>query len=586
MEADCLIPAQTIEEIRKKSDIVSVISEYVPLRKRGRSHLGLCPFHSEKTASFTVSEEKQLFHCFGCGAGGNVFDFIMQIDNLGFAEAVRELGEKLGIEVEGAGTSGAGKSQRDQIYDLMQIAGKFFVKTLQEPEGQAARDYMKARGISDQTAALFNLGCAPEGWDHLYRHLLSRGAHPQMMEQAGLVLERENEKGSYYDRFRGRLQFPIMDTRGRLLGFSGRSLDGKEPKYLNSPDTPVFHKGDAIFGLNFTKEAIKAAKTAVLVEGNVDLISTFQAGVKNVVAPLGTALTIGQCKLLARFADTVVLAYDADPAGETAAERSAEIVRSAGLKVRIAQFSGAKDPDELVQKLGAEALKKSLSESLPYLEFKLRRTLSRHNLSEIEGRGRALKEIGPLLAQETDQFAQKEYAKLAATLLKTTGEQVLAEAKKLRFYSNHGARDLRRTVEKPASKIIAAEKHLLALAAQNNDARETLKAELPLDHFVTPEARQVATLLYGADLSGAEQPEHALLGMIEDEGAKRLLTTALLGETVENPQEILRDCIQSLKGEHLKGRVSAIKGELLQAEAAGDAVRAAELLSALKTEIS
>jgi len=581
-----LIPAQTIEEIRKKSDIVKVISEYVPLRKRGRSHLGLCPFHSEKTPSFTVSEEKQLFHCFGCGAGGNIFDFIMQIDNLGFAEAVRELGEKLGIEVEGAGPAGSGKSLRDQLYDLLQLAERYYQKSLQGPEGQTASDYMKQRGISEEVAARFGLGCVPDGWDNLYRYLLSRGADPKLMEQAGLVLERENEKGSYFDRFRSRLQFPIMDTRGRVLGFSGRSLDGKEPKYLNSPDTPVFHKGEAVFGLNVTKEAIKAAKTAVLVEGNVDLISTFQAGIHNVVAPLGTALTIGQCKLLARFADTVVLAYDADPAGESAAEKSAELIISAGLIVRVAQFSGAKDPDELVQKQGPEALKKALTESLPYLEFKIKRTLGRHNLKEIEGRGRALKEIGQLLSRETDQFAQKEYAKLAAAALKTTDEQVLAEARKLKFYNNPAARDLRRTVEKPPSRIIAAEKHLLALAAQNSEAREKLKAELPLDRFITIEARQIAALLYGADLSGEEAPEHKLLSLIEDEGAKRFLTTALLGESPANPEEILGDCIESLKGEHLKERVNAIKSELRQAEASGDTAKASELISALKAEIS
>ncbi|MBU1867596.1 MAG: DNA primase [Candidatus Margulisbacteria bacterium] len=581
-----MIPAQTIEEIRKKSDIVKIISEYTPLRKRGRSHLGLCPFHSEKTPSFTVSEEKQLFHCFGCGAGGNVFDFIMQIDNLGFAEAVRELGEKLGIEVEGGSPSGAGKSLRDQLYDLLHLAGKFYQKSLQGPEGTAARDYMKQRRISEETARRFDLGCAPDGWDNLYRYLLSRGADPKLMEQAGLVLERENEKGSYFDRFRGRLQFPIMDTRGRVLGFSGRSLDGKEPKYLNSPDTPVFRKGDAVFGLSTTKEAIKNTRTAILVEGNVDLISTFQAGVHNVVAPLGTALTIGQCKLLARFADTVVLAYDADPAGETAAERSAELIISAGLKVRVAQLSGAKDPDELVQKQGGDALKKALSDSLPYLEFKLKRTLGRHNLKEIEGRGRALKEIGQLLSGETDQFAQKEYAKLAAGALKTTEEQVLAEARKLKFYNNPAARSLRRTVEKPPSRIIAAEKHLLALAAQNVDAREKLKAELPLDRFITPEARQVAALIYSTDLSGAEDPEHKLLSLIEDEGGKRFLTTALLSESQENPQEILHDCIESLREEKLKSRVNALKSELQQAEAAGDTARASELISALMAEIS
>ena len=579
-----MIDRQLIEEIRAKSDIVQVISEYVALKKRGRNYLGLCPFHSEKDASFTVSQEKQLFHCFGCGEGGNVFAFLMKVENIGFAEAVAELGGKVGVSV-GKVSSGVSKGDKDKLYDIVNLANKFFVKALNEEAGRAARAYFEQRGIKKETAETFSLGLAPDAWDNLFKHLLSRGAAPLLIERAGLTLPRENQDG-YYDRFRGRLMFPVADSRGRVIAFSGRALDGKEPKYLNSPDTPVYHKGETVFGLSVTKEEIKKAKSAILVEGNVDLLSVYQAGFKNVAAPLGTALTAAQCKLLARFTDNVLLAYDSDPAGESAAERSAEIMQGQGLKVKIVEIKGAKDPDELISRGGSAAFRLAIDAALPFLEFKIRRTLSRFNLTEIEARAGALREVAKILATVADNFTQKEYARLAAAQLKMDAEVVLAEIKRLGFYRSGRGSDQRRFTEKPQSKLLEAEKHLLALALHDQAARATIRAQVTAAELFSAEARTIAGLLFSAELAAAADPVHVLLEQLTDEAAKNYLTQIAVGEEVSNAEQVLNDCLGVIKSDQARSRVDELKAQIAAAEQAGEAQKVAALLSALKSEIS
>ena len=581
-----MIPSQTIEEIRNKSDIVAVVSGYVRLRKTGKNYVGLCPFHSEKTGSFTVSPDKQLFHCFGCGEGGNVFSFIMKIESLSFIEAAEELGGKIGIAVEKpSAASVASKLSKEKSYDAVLLAAKFYRKCYAEDAGKAAREYVEQRGISEETAKIFGLGFAPEGWDNLFKHLIARGVDPKVIEQAGLTLPRE-EKDGFYDRFRNRLMFPVFDARGRVVAFSGRAVKNEEPKYLNSPDTPVYHKGETVFGLSLTKDAIKEEKLAVLVEGNVDVVSVYQAGIKNVAAPLGTALTPLQCKLLARFADTIVLAFDADAAGEAATERSIEILRDQGLKVKIAEIKGAKDPDELIRKEGASAFSAAIDSALPALEFKIKRTLSRHNLSEIEARSRALSEIAGLLSREKDAFVQNEYAKLAALPLKVEAETILAAVKRQSYYQRGGEKNLRRMTEKPVSKVLEAENMLIALAVQNKEFLEQLKKALRAEDFTYPETKLIAEVLFAVEAQSNENLPHFLLENLPEESAKKLLAKILLNAAPAEAEQVLDDCIKTLKAEKTRGKIEALKVELKAAESAGRAMRAAELLTALKTEIS
>ena len=579
-----MIPNEIIEDIRNRSDIVKVISEYVALKKRGRNYLGLCPFHSEKDASFTVSAEKQMFHCFGCGEGGNVFSFLMKIENIGFAEAAAELGEKIGVKVGKPQASSISNSEKDKIYAALVLAAKFFRAACETEQGKAARDYLQGRGVGEATSQAFGLGYAPAAWDNLFKHLISRGVSPELIERAGLTLPRENKDG-YYDRFRNRLMFPIFDSRGRVIAFSGRSLDNSEPKYLNSPDTPVYRKGDTLFGLNLAKEQIKKDKFVVLVEGNLDVVSVYQGGILNVAAPLGTALTAAQCKLLARFTDMVVLAFDADPAGEAAAERSAEIIRSQGMKVKVVSFSGAKDPDELIRQNGAGSFKTAIDQALPYLEFKIRRLLSRFNLSDIEARSQALTETAKLLSAEKDPFTQKEYAALAAGQLKVDAETLLAEIKRQSYYSRGGAKDLRRVTEKPGGRLAAAEKKLIALAVETAGILRTIKQELAPEDFLTPEARAIAKILYSADLGQVENISLLVLDRLEGEAVKNYLTGAILSENLEKPEEILRDCIAVIKSESARSRINELKAALREAEQRNDTAKAAELISAINNEI-
>ncbi len=579
-----MIPPEVIDDIRNRSDIVTVISEYVALKKRGRNYLGLCPFHSEKTASFTVSAEKQMFHCFGCGEGGNIFSFLMKIENIGFAEAVAELGEKLGVKVGKPLAGSVSTSEKEKLYSVMLLAAKFFRAAFEADPGKPARDYLEGRGVKADAAKTFGLGFAPAAWDSLFKHLIARGAAPELIERAGLTLPRENKDG-YYDRFRNRLMFPVCDSRGRVIAFSGRSLDSSEPKYLNSPDTPVYRKGDTLFGLNLAKDHIKKEKFAVLVEGNLDAVTVHQSGVLNVAAPLGTALTAAQCKLLPRPADTIVLAFDADAAGEAAAERSAEIIRSQGMKVKVVSFTGAKDPDELIRKQGAESFRTAIDQALPYLEFKLRRLISKFNLNDIEARGQALKESAKLLSAEPDAFTQKEYAKLAAGLLKVDGEALQAEIKRQGYYGGGSDKNLRRVTEKPGSRRAAAEQKLIALAVDSEAGLKALREELTADDFRTPAAAAVAKVLFGETPAAGGNLSQFVLDKLADEAVRNYLTGAVLSEHLEKPGEIMRDCVAVIRSESARGRVNDLKEALRAAEQAGDAAKAAEIISAIKNEI-
>ena len=584
MEKAGLIPREQIDEIRQRSDIVAVVSEYVALKKSGRNFAGLCPFHSEKGASFTVSQEKQLFHCFGCGEGGNIFDFLMKIEDLSFADAVAELGGRLGLAVAKSGSTVSSRSDKDKLHEVLTLAAKFFRHCLEAEAGKPARDYLVQRGISAETAGAFNLGYAPNAWEDLCRHLIGRGAAPALIERAGLTLPREGKDG-YYDRFRHRLMFPLFDPRGRVIAFSGRALDNTEPKYLNSPETPVYHKGSTIYGLNYAKDEIKRAKKVILVEGNLDLLSLHQAGFRCSAAPLGTALTVDQCKLLARFTDTIMLAYDNDPAGETAAERSAELLRSLDLKVKVVELTGAKDPDEFIRRQGAAAFQQAVDRAAPYLEFRIKRAAARHNVAEIEGKSLALREISTLLGREKDPFVQGEYAKLTAGLLRLETDTVFAEIKRHGYYQAGTAKNLRRVTEKPASKVLEAEKKLIALSTQNAAALATVKNELRPDFFNWPDARAVAEVLFRLE-PAAENLTHSVVDNLAAESAKNFLTQVLVAEAVDRSDEILRDCIGVIKAEHSRQRVAALKRDLHEAEQNRDTARAAELLAALKAEIS
>jgi len=557
-----LIPKEKIEEIREKADIVAVVSDYLALKKRGKNYLALCPFHSEKTASFTVSQEKQLFHCFGCGEGGNVFAFVMKMEKVEFPEAVEIVGEKLGIQVEKSKSSGALKSYRDRIYDLLSLACKFYESNLDSKSGAKAREYIEKRKLSPAGVKGFRLGYAEDNFNSLTKHLLSRGAKPEDLEAAGLALP--GKESGHYDRFRNRLMFPIFDTRGHILGFSGRSLNEEQPKYLNSPDSIVFNKGEVLFGLNLAADAVKKSKFAILVEGNIDVVSCHEAGFKNTAAPLGTALTTSQAKLIKRFAETAVLSFDSDAAGYAAMERAQEALNEAELLVRVLDMGKYKDPDELIKAAGRDRFAECVKNSIPATEFKIKRIISRFNLAEVEGRARAAHQVAEFLVKEKDKIVQREYIKYAAGLLKTDEDLISSEVRKRTFYNRSSGMPLRSVTKRPPDKIIEAEKNLLKLALTSNEALGLIKAGLGTDEFSDPNNREVFKKLQ-------ELPAEQLLLELGSEEQKRIVREAMLGESLEGDiKQMTNDCINAVKGYKVKKQIDQVRQDLMAEEKIGN----------------
>lgn len=361
---------EIIQKIKEENDIVDIVSEVVTLKKTGKNYLGRCPFHNEKTPSFTVSSEKQIYKCFGCGEAGNVISFVMKTRNMAFPEAVKLLGEKVGIVVDDAdspGKSSATNEKFKRMYDINIQAARYFYTNLKR--FKAPYEYLKGRGITDETIKKFGIGFSLDNWQGIRSYLKQRGFSEEEILELGLTTK--NEKGNIYDRFRNRIIFPVFNVSGRVIGFGGRVLDDSKPKYLNSPETPIFHKGTNLYGLNL---AIKnnQARTVIMVEGYMDVISLSQQGVTNVVATLGTALTEGQCKLLKRYIDTVIVSFDSDVAGQNATIRGLEILQKSGFDLKILQIPSGKDPDEFIRSYGREKFLNLVDGALPIIDFKLR----------------------------------------------------------------------------------------------------------------------------------------------------------------------------------------------------------------------
>ena len=398
------IPEDILQRIRDATDIVDLISEHVQLVKKGRNYSGLCPFHEEKTPSFSVDPDRQFYHCFGCGVGGNVFKFIQEIDRVTFIEAVKFLAERAGITLpQNAGPSREEDAAADELYRANDLAQKYFHHLLLNDEvGASTREYLQTRRLTGETIERFGLGYAPSEWDALLKVAGRRGLSPQILERAGLALPRSTGSG-HYDRFRDRVTFPIANLSERTIAFGARALQpDQEPKYLNSPETPIYHKGRVLYGLSITRDAIRRQDTALVVEGYMDLISLAQAGIQHVVATSGTALTEDHCRLLARFARQVVLLFDGDAAGSTAAMRACEALLGTGLDARVVSLPAEHDPDTFVQEHGSDVLLERAENAQSVLDFYLDQLAQQHDLSSVEGKTRAIERLKPLLAKPRD----------------------------------------------------------------------------------------------------------------------------------------------------------------------------------------
>lgn len=400
-----------IDLIKKRLDIVDCVSEYVPLKKSGRNYKGLCPFHTEKTPSFMVNPDRQIFKCFGCGKGGDIFRFLQEIDNLEFPEALRVLAKRAGVELKEYRPSPQAKL-RERVLLAQGLAAKFYQTILLEhPVGKAALEYLKSRGLTPATIKEWGLGYAPNQWEVVSGALAAKGYTSDEIISTGLGVASDRGKQPY-DRFRGRIMFPIRDITGRVIGFSGRILGEGEPKYMNSPESVIYQKSNVLFGMDLAKNEIKKANLAVLVEGNVDVIASHQAGVKNVVAPLGTALTSGQISTLMRFAESAALAFDTDLAGDAATKRGIEMAEEAGLNIRVVHLLG-KDPDEMITE-SPKSWREAVERATPIYDFYLDSAMSRADAKSPEGKRKIAKEVLPILKKITDPILRGHYLKLVA----------------------------------------------------------------------------------------------------------------------------------------------------------------------------
>ncbi len=416
-----------LEELISRSDIVDVVGEYVQLTKKSGSNMfGLCPFHSEKTPSFSVSSDKQIYHCFGCGKGGGVINFIMEIENLTFPDAVHFLARRAGIPVPDDDVSDEAGGRRARMLNLNRDAARFFYDNLKTPGGRAAVEYINRRGISREMVKKFGLGVALNEWSSLTDAMIKKGYSMAEMLDAGLV--KKGNKGGVYDTFRNRLMFPVFDVRGSVIGFSGRILDDGEPKYLNSPDTFVFNKSRNLFALNLAKKT--KGGMLILTEGNIDVVALHQAGFDGAVASLGTSLTPEQARLMARYTENVIIAYDADNAGIKAAQRAIGILEKTGINVKVLRMDGAKDPDEYIKKRGADAFKVLLERSENHIEYRLLTLKSKFDLTLDEGRLGFLAEATEMLAGLSSAVEREIYGARVAETAGISAEAVQNEVKK------------------------------------------------------------------------------------------------------------------------------------------------------------
>ncbi|MCJ7612633.1 MAG: DNA primase [Candidatus Aminicenantes bacterium] len=560
---------EIIDQIRAVATLVDIASQYTALRKRGSKFVGLCPFHSEKDPSFTVDPEKQLYHCFGCGVGGDVFTLVMERENLSFPEALKFLAQKFNIPLPQQSTISAQTLKlEEKLLKINEEALVFFRKSLLSgPEGRKAQEYLKQRDISAETVQALKIGYAPNSWDSLVKHFQDKGVPADLLLKAGLVAPGQKKDG-FYDRFRGRLMFPIFGLTGKAIAFGGRTLVEAEPKYLNSPETPLYSKGKVLYGLNLTKDAIRDKGEVILVEGYTDFSALFQAGFTCVVASLGTSLTSTQVSLAQRFAPRFIINYDGDAAGLNAALRALSICFEKGVPASVVVLPEKLDPDGFMKKYGPDGYRDRLAKAVPALKFLITMRGHGKDLKVPEEKARLVNEVLAELAKMPDAVVRSEYLAQAA--------EALGVEDKL----------LRRRMERPAAAVgqedeaeyfLPAEKRLLQILIRHPSLMPDVFAEAKDNHFTGLRAAAVFTMIQECFRSEKDVLLHDLRQKIDPVLAKHL-TRTLLESSAEPTASEVHDCLDALWKTSLKNRLRALQAEIVQAEKKGDRERLAALL--------
>lgn len=552
-----------IDDIRQRADIVEVVSQYVKLEAKGKNYLGLCPFHQEKSPSFNVQREKQLYYCFGCGAGGDIFNFLMEIENIPFMEAAKILAERYGVPIPDKPMTDARRKEdeiREQLFEIHEWSAKFYHYLLMEhPMGRQALEYFLGRGFTRETLEKFRLGYSPNNWTALYDFLRGKRYSDVVLNKSGLMLPRKD--GSFYDRFRDRAMFTISNLRGQPIGFGGRVMKtGENPKYLNSPETLLFEKSQNLYALHFAKESFRYQRRAIIMEGYTDVITAHQHGIENAIASLGTALTENQARLLSRYVDEVYISYDADTAGQNATLRGLDILREAGLIVKVVRLPEGKDPDELIRNRGAEAFLASLEHAISLIDFKLERILQKYDLENPDGKVKAVEELLPLFLN-IDNAIEKDY------LMDQMVQRIRISRSAIEEELAHFTQEKSKNKDKPDRKwhtkeernmfprdpiSLFEEKFMNAMLRRPDLIGRILKVIRP-DAFRTPDYRAIVTEIdrYVQDPANEDRPLETMnhiLNLFPDEVMKKdLMKLSFLYSEHEVSDIFIHEGLKKLK---------------------------------------
>ncbi len=588
-----------IDKVREANDIVSVVSEYVQLKKAGNRFVGLCPFHTERTPSFSVSPDRQLFYCFGCHVGGNVFTFIMKMEGLTFPEAVRHLGQRAGIDVSTDAESPqerAARERRESIYRVNALALEYYRQILMRaPHAQGARDYLKRRRIESDTQEKFKLGYAPASWDSLLSIIAGKGIPPALAYEAGLA-SRASGTTRYYDRFRNRLVFPIVNVYGRVVGFGGRALDDSMPKYLNSPESAVFSKRSNLYGINLASDSIRRNGKAVLVEGYMDVISAHQAGHTNVVATLGTALTTEQARVVLRYANQVILCYDADMAGSDATARGVHTTTALGLDVRVAVLPEGHDPDSFIRERGGKAFRKCIDEAVVFTRYRLDKIVAEIHWSDLDSRLRAVEDVVGVLAEVDSEVERAEYVRQLSGRLNVDSGALAMDVQKARMSAGRmaerprlrqGLRSMADAIPSASNEVLQdpvwgskayleVERALIRLAAVSSQNRALIMEVAGRDCFKMPAHERLFCLLL--DVGGDEAVGPAELVDCVDPELKDYASSVMFGaKPWEAEDDALENALGAWQQFSIRHRLNEIDDEIKEADVSGDYERVREL---------
>ena len=583
------IPQELLDDILGRTDIIELIASYIPLKRAGRNFRAPCPFHHEKTPSFMVSPDRQIYHCFGCNCGGNAFNFLMQYERLEFPEAVEMLAKKAGVALP--------QSRKEepkfagfitQLYKVNELAALFYESNIVGASAQGAKKYLLDRGISEDTIKLFKLGYAQDQWNALINDLRSKDISLSVLEKAGLILNKEG--GGYYDRFRGRVIFPIFDVKSRPVAFGARVLNPPEPlknahylsvsaKYINSPETPIYTKGKHLYGLNFAKDAIRENDFIVVVEGYFDCMIPYQEGLHNIVASLGTALTDEQVRLIKRHTHNVVMVYDSDDAGQMATLRSLDMFVEEGMQVRVVSLPKGYDPDSFVRKNGIGSFNKLIDSSKTLFNYKLDVLKGRNNYREPEGRSAIANDMLSTIAKVKNEILKADYIKRLAQDLDVSEEALQAELKNIKEYK--GSSEAFSLPAKKPLNINPTEKLLIKLMLDEADLIERLRGDLTPADFQDERTMRIVSIIYEAFSQGRSvNPSSLVNSFISQQDLSQVICElSLLPDIAQADKEkVVDDCVRRIKSQGMKMRTELLRREIKIAQARKDEVRLKDLM--------